>query len=75
MKLALQQGTIDMAFRDFMPTEYKALSKASGISVYRGRGSEIRYLVMDVNKPPTNNIAVRQALAYLMPRQDIATRV
>ena len=75
MKLALQQGTIDMAFRDFTPTEYTALSKASGVKVYRGKGSEIRYLVLDVNKAPTNNLAVRQALAYLMPRQDIATRV
>ncbi len=29
MKLALQQGTIDMAFRDFTPTEYTALGKTT----------------------------------------------
>jgi len=75
MKLALQQGTIDMAFRDFTPTEYAALGKTSGITVFKGNGVVIRYLVLNVKRTPTNNPAVRQALAYLMPRQDIATRI
>jgi peptide/nickel transport system substrate-binding protein len=35
----------------------------------------IRYLVFNVKDAPFNNLAVRQAIAYLMPRQDIATRV
>jgi len=75
MKLDLQKGTIDMAFRDFTPTEYTALGKASGIKVYKGNGVVIRYLVLNVKRAPTNNPAVRKALAYLMPRGDIATRV
>jgi len=75
MKLALQQGTIDMAFRDFTPTEYTALGKTTGIRVYKGNGVVIRYLVLNVKRAPTNNPAVRQALAYLMPRQDIASRI
>jgi peptide/nickel transport system substrate-binding protein len=75
MKLALQQGTIDMAFRDFTPTEYTALGKASGIKVYKGNGVVIRYLVLNVKRAPTNNPAVRKAIAYLFPRQDIASRV
>ena len=75
MKLALQQGTIDMAFRDFTPTEYSALAKASGMTVYKAPGVGIRYLVLNVKRAPTNNLGVRKALAYLFPRQDIATRV
>jgi peptide/nickel transport system substrate-binding protein len=75
MKLALQQGTIDMAFRDFTPTEYAALGKTTGIKVFKGNGVVIRYLVLNVKRAPTNNPAVRRALAYLMPRQDIATRI
>jgi peptide/nickel transport system substrate-binding protein len=75
MKLALQRGDIDMAFRDFTPTEYGALAKTSGVKVYTGNGVVIRYLVLNVKQAPTDNLAVRQALAYLMPRQDIATRV
>jgi peptide/nickel transport system substrate-binding protein len=75
MKLALQKGEIDMAFRDFTPTEYTALGKTSGVHVYKGNGVVIRYLVLNEKRAPTNNLAVRQALAYLMPRQDIASRV
>jgi peptide/nickel transport system substrate-binding protein len=75
MKLALQQGTIDMAFRDFTPTEYAALGKTSGITVFKGSGVVIRYLVLNVKRPPTNNLAVRKAIAYLFPRQDIASRI
>ncbi len=75
MKLALQKGEIDMAFRDFTPTEYGSLAKTSGITVHSGNGVVIRYLVFNPTRPPTNNPAVRKAIAYLMPRQTIATRV
>ena len=75
MKLALQKGEIDMAFDTFTPTEYSALGKTSGITLYKGKGVGIRYLVLNVKRAPTNNLAVRKAIAYLMPRQDIASRV
>jgi peptide/nickel transport system substrate-binding protein len=75
MKLALQQGNLDMAFRTFTPTEISAMKKTKGIVVHSGPGVDIRYLVFNVKRPPFNNINVRRAIAYLMPRQDIATRV
>jgi peptide/nickel transport system substrate-binding protein len=75
MKLALQKGEIDMAFRDFTPTELSSLGTQKGIVVHSGNGVVIRYLVFNVKTPPFNNLAVRKAIAYLMPRQDIATRV
>ncbi len=75
MKLALERGEIDMAFRDFTPTEYASLAKDKGIKVWKGAGVEIRYLVLDMTRSPTNELAVRQALAYLMPRTSIATRI
>jgi peptide/nickel transport system substrate-binding protein len=75
MKLALQRGEIDMAFRTFTPTETASLAEAKGIRVYQGQGAEIRYLVMNVTREPFNNVAVRRALAYVMPRQSIAKRV
>ena len=74
MKIALQRGEIDMTFRAFTPTELRSLQSARGIRVHAGSGSEIRYFVMNVTRPPTNNIAVRRALAYLFPRQAIAAR-
>jgi peptide/nickel transport system substrate-binding protein len=75
MKLALEKGEIDMAFRDFTPTELASLSKEKGIVVHSGNGVVIRYLVFNVKRAPFNNLAVRKALAYLIPRQDIASRV
>jgi peptide/nickel transport system substrate-binding protein len=75
MKLALQKGEIDMAYINFTPQEYASLAKAKGIRVYSGNGITIRYLVFNVKRAPVNNPAVRQAIAYLMPRQAIATRV
>ena len=75
MKLALQRGEIDMAFQTFTPTELASLAKAKGIIVHKGNGAVIRYLVFNVVREPTNNIAVRRAIAFMMPRQAIATRV
>ncbi len=75
MKLALQRGEIDMAFQTFTPTELASLREAKGIRVHQGQGAVIRYLVMNVTRAPFDNIAVRKALAYMVPRQAIATRV
>ena len=75
MKLALTKGDIDMAFRDFTPTELGSLGKTKGIVVHKGNGVVIRYLVLNVKQAPTDNLAVRKALAYLIPRQTIASRV
>jgi peptide/nickel transport system substrate-binding protein len=75
MKLALTRGDIDMAFRDFTPTELGALQKTKNIVVHKGSGATIRYLVLNVKMAPTDKLAVRKAIAYLMPRQAIASRV
>jgi peptide/nickel transport system substrate-binding protein len=75
MKLSLQNGDIDMAFQTFTPTEIQSLKSRSGVNVFQGKGTAIRYLVMNVTKPPTDKLAVRQAVAHLMPRQTIAQQV
>lgn len=75
MKLGLERGEIDMAFQTFTPTELKSLRGNGNVRVYAGNGAVIRYLVLNVTRAPMNNIAVRRALAYAMPRQSIASRV
>jgi peptide/nickel transport system substrate-binding protein len=75
MKLALQKGDIDMAFQTFTPTEVASLAETKGIGVNQGPVIAIRYFVFNVKREPTNNLAVRKAVAYLMPRQTIASRV
>jgi peptide/nickel transport system substrate-binding protein len=75
MKLAIQKGDIDMAFQTFTPTETSSLSEAKGLKVFTGPGAIIRYLAFNVTRQPTKNVAVRRAVAYMMPRQAIARRV
>jgi peptide/nickel transport system substrate-binding protein len=75
MKLALERGEIDMAFQTFTPTELTSLGQREGVRVYQGQGAVIRYLVLNVEREPFNNINVRRALAYMMPRAAIAARV
>jgi peptide/nickel transport system substrate-binding protein len=75
MKLGLERGEIDMAFQTFTPTELGSLAENKSIKVYQGQGAAIRYIVLNVKRPPFNNVAVRRAMAYLVPRQSIASRV
>jgi peptide/nickel transport system substrate-binding protein len=75
MKLDLQKGNIDMAFQTFTPTEIASLKHTKGVQVHSAPGVNIRYLVFNVKRAPFNNIHVRRAIAYLMPRQQIANRV
>jgi peptide/nickel transport system substrate-binding protein len=75
MKLALERREIDMAFQTFTPTELTAMKRNRNLRVHQGTGVVIRYLNFNVTRAPFNNIAVRKAVAYLMPRQAIASRV
>ena len=75
MKLGLERGEIDMAFQTFTPTELGSLAENKSVKVYQGPGAVIRYLTMNVQRPPFNNVAVRRAMAYMVPRQSIASRV
>ena len=75
MKLALEQGSIDMAFQT---SRRRVLGDAEGrsrLTVHSGHGVVIRYLVLQRQAAADQQPAVRKAIAYLMPRQDIATRV
>jgi peptide/nickel transport system substrate-binding protein len=76
-KLALERGEIDMAFNSgaMPPAELDALKRNRNIRVHQGVGVSIRYLNFNVTRPPFNNVAVRRAVAYLIPRQAIASRV
>ncbi len=77
MKLALERGEIDMAFQSaqWPGTELDSLKRNRNVRVHQGVGVSIRYLNFNVARAPFNNIAVRRAVAYLVPRQAIASRV
>ena len=75
LKLAVQGGDVDIAFRNLTPTDISSLRGQSGLKVVEGQGIEIRYLVFNVKLPPSNQLAVRRSIAYLIDRQSIAHNV
>lgn len=72
LKLAVQNGTVNVAWRSLAPEDLKSLAKNPKLTVGTGPGSEIRYWVWKVNGPIGKNLAIRKAAAYLINRQQIA---
>ena len=75
----VEQGAVDIAYREMSPTDLLALKKASGVSVVFGKGIEIRYMGFNLRTMPGSStaqkLAIRQAVSYLVNRQDIAANV
>ena len=76
LKLAIEQGDVDVAYRSLSPTDLEALERADkGVKVVDGAGTEIRYIVFNVKKKPVDNVAVRKAVAQIIDRDAIAETV
>ena len=77
LKLAVEQGDVDVAYRNLAPTEFKSLKGESnkGVKVVSGNGTEIRYLVFNVTKKPFDKKPVRQAIAQVVDRNKINQNV
>ncbi len=76
LKLAVEEGDVDVAYRSFSPTDLESLRSASGLEVVGGSGVEIRYLVFNLKLQPGDNdaqkLAIRRAAAYTIDRDAIA---
>jgi peptide/nickel transport system substrate-binding protein len=85
LKLDIQSGAIDVAFRSLSATDVADLSTDSSVKVVDGPGGEIRYIVFNFNTmpfgattpeaDPAKALAVRQAAADLVDREAIAKDV
>jgi len=75
LKLAIQGGDVDIAFRNLTATDIDSLRGESGLSVVEGQGIEIRYLVFNTKLDPGKNTAVRRSIAYTIDRQSIVDNV
>jgi peptide/nickel transport system substrate-binding protein len=85
LKLDVQQGNIDVAFRSLSATDIADLRGDSKVKVVEGTGGEIRYIVFNFDTmpfgaktpeaDPAKALAVRQAVADLIDRQEIADQV
>lgn len=74
LKLAVEQGEVDIAYRNLTPTEVDDL-RGSDIEVVEGNGTEIRYLVFNLDFEPVEELAVRQAIAQSIDRGAIVENV
>jgi peptide/nickel transport system substrate-binding protein len=79
LKLDIQSGTIDIAWRSLTPTDVDSLKSASGVKVLTGAGGELRYIVFNFKTMPGKNdaqkLAIRQAMAASVDRASLAEKV
>ncbi|WP_309068053.1 ABC transporter substrate-binding protein [Microbacterium sp.] len=85
LKLAVQQGDVDVAHRSLAPTDIEDLAGDENLTVHEGPGGEIRYIVFNFNTQPygaetpeadeAKALAVRQAVASLVDREAISEQV
>ena len=85
LKLEVQQGDIDVAFRSLSATDIEDLRGNDKVKVVDGPGGELRYIVFNFDTQPygaktaeadpAKALAVRQAVADLVDRDEIAEQV
>ncbi len=85
LKLDVQKGDIDVAFRSLSATDVDSLRKDKNVQVVDGPGGEIRYITFNFDTQPfgvktpeadaKKALAVRQAAADLINRKVLAEQV
>lgn len=85
LKMAVQQGQVDVANRSLSPTDIEDLSKDSKVKVVKGPGGEERFIAFNFKIQPYGESqpdadankakAVRQAVANLIDREELSTKV
>lgn len=74
MRLALENGEIDVALKSLNPTDYADLRGNPNLQVIEGPGAQIRYLCFNHTIEPYSNAKVRQAISYAVDRKAIADK-
>ncbi|GAB3411171.1 ABC transporter substrate-binding protein [Schumannella luteola] len=79
LKLDIQKEGIDIAYRSLTSTDVADLEKDSKLQVVSGPGGSVRFLVFNKDAQPgaddAQKLAIRQAVATLIDRDDIAENV
>jgi peptide/nickel transport system substrate-binding protein len=85
MKLDVQEGNIDVAHRSLSSTDIEDLKGNDNVEVVEGPGGEIRYIVFNFDTQPygaktpeadpAKALAVRQAVADLIDREELSEQV
>ncbi|OQY10923.1 MAG: peptide ABC transporter substrate-binding protein, partial [Marinitoga sp. 4572_148] len=75
LRLALETGQIDIAFRHLDPRDISDLENNPAINVIKGSSPQIRYLVLNTKQAPFSDPLVRKAIMYAVDRQRIVDDV
>ncbi|TCI99288.1 ABC transporter substrate-binding protein [Aeromicrobium sp. IC_218] len=79
LKLDIENKKIDVAYRSLTPTDIESLEDADGVTVHKGPGGELRYIVFNLKTMPgadeAQKSAVRKAAAYSVDRAALSEQV
>jgi len=75
MRLALQAGDLDLAYKTLNPSDIKSLSVDPKFTTYKLPGPFIRYLCFETSQSTFKDPVLRQAVAALVNRPDIIQKV
>jgi peptide/nickel transport system substrate-binding protein len=74
LRLAIERGEIDIAWRALNPVDLEDLRKNQKLQVLEVPASYIGFLVFNTRDPPFNDVRVRKALAAAIDRKEIASK-
>ena len=76
LRLALEEGTAQVAYRALDTSDLEALEKQPDVAtVHRGAGTNLNFIGFNLAMPPGDEAAVRRAVAYVVDRQAIIDQV
>jgi len=73
--LALKKGDIDMFWWPIQPGYMTDLSRQKQIRLYTNQKSALYFIGFNLRRPPFDNLALRQAVAYLIDKDFITSRI
>jgi peptide/nickel transport system substrate-binding protein len=71
---SLEAGAVDVA-EWLLPRELALLQNIPGVNVWKVYGNYMHHIELNNVRPPFDDVRVRQAVNYLVPRDDIAKTV
>ncbi len=75
MRLALEKGEIDFAFKTLNPSDINDLEKSPKIRTIKAQGPYIRYICFLTDTPPFKDRVLRQAVAAAINRPPMLDKV
>lgn len=75
---AFKTGAVDVAFQTLSPTQIKSIetnANQNGWTIASAQGATILYMVLNTQQQPLNDVRVRQALAAVINRSLLSSRI